>query len=189
MAVGLDNVDDQRQFIERLTETILWCREAGSLREPKTSLRNFKPPDLTSQWRQVSSVATSRRLRSSREWQLPAITGLHGGRLLVYFPEDNLSDGVAEAESLGFFDTDNIPPYDTWVWMVRNIRPFKYKDGTPGEMEANYLVAWVPPEFMRLASGGVDVNPEQCIVWLDTLDDEFVRSVRRLGLFDDAPAS
>jgi hypothetical protein len=48
-------------------------------------------------------------------------------------------------------------------------------------MEANYLVAWVPPDFSLLASGGVDVNPEGCILWLDTLDDAFVRSLRRLG--------
>jgi hypothetical protein len=29
-------------------------------------------------------------------------------------------------------------------------------------MEVNYLVAWVPPDFIALASGGVDVNPEGC---------------------------
>jgi hypothetical protein len=49
-------------------------------------------------------------------------------------------------------------------------------------MEANYLIAWVPPDFIALASGGVDVNPEGCILWLDTLDDAFARSLRRLGL-------
>ena len=73
------------------------------------------------------------------------------------------------------------PPYDTWVWMVRNVRSFTYADGAKGEMEVNYLVAWVPPDFIRLANAGVAVNPEKCILWLDTLDDEFVRSLRRLG--------
>ena len=65
--------------------------------------------------------------------------------------------------------------------MVRNVRAFAYADGARGEMEANYLVAWVPPDFIQLASGGVGVNPEACILWLDTLDDEFMRSLRRLG--------
>ena len=60
--------------------------------------------------------------------------------------------------------------------------PCACADGAKGEMEANYLVAWVPPDFILLASGGVDVNPEGCILWLDTLDDAFVRSLRRLGL-------
>jgi hypothetical protein len=192
VATGL-NSHDQRQFVERLTEAILWCRDAGSLLRPRTSLRTFKPSlkDLESQNGQVFSVALDRRarLRSVGKLHGPRATDSCGGRLLAYFPDDNLADGVAEAESKGFFDVENIPPYDTWVWMVRNIRAFEYKDGTPGEMEANYLVAWVPPDFIPLAGGGIDVNPEGCIVWLDTLDDEFVQSVRRLGLFGDAPAS
>jgi hypothetical protein len=114
------------------------------------------------------------------------VTNLCGGRLLAYFPDDNLADGVAAAESKGFLDLDNIPPYDTWVWMVPNMRTVQYANGRSGEMEANYLVAWVPPDFIQLANGGANVNPEECILWLDTLDDEFVRSLRRLGLFDEA---
>jgi hypothetical protein len=84
MAAGVNNISDQRKFIRRLTETIFWCRDAGSLAQPKTSLRTCKPKDLT------------------------------GGRLLAYFPDNNLACGVAEVESQGFFDTNNIPPYDTW---------------------------------------------------------------------------
>jgi len=95
---------------------------------------------------------------------------------------------MAEAVSEGFFDVNNIPPYDTWVWMVRNIRTFEYADHEQGEREANYLVAWVPPEFIQLASHGIDCNPERCILWLDTMDDEFVRSLCRLSFFQDAPA-
>jgi hypothetical protein len=53
-------------------------------------------------------------------------------------------------------------------------------------MEANYLVTWAPPDFIQLASRGVRANPEQRIRWLDTLDDEFVRSLRRLGFLPDA---
>jgi len=107
-------------------------------------------------------------------------TDLCGGRLLAYFPEDNLADGAAQTGSEGFFDVDNIPPYDTWVWMVRNVRAFDYRDGGKGELEANYLVAWVPPDFIELATAGVEANPEECILWLDTLDDEFVQSLKRL---------
>ena len=180
-ATGLDNISDQREFIRRLTETTSWCLGAGSLSQPKTCLRTCKPrqKDLISQREHVFSVSLerSRRLSASGKRNLPPATDLGGGRLLAYFPDDNLACGIAEAESQGFFDTDNIPPYDTWVWMVRNVRSF-----TKGEMEVNYLVAWVPPDFIALASGGVDVNPEGCILWLDMLDDAFVRSLRRLGL-------
>ena len=186
MATGLSNIHDQQKFLKRLTETVLWCRDVGSLSEPRTSLRACKPTqgDLKSQDHQVFSVSLerSRRLSSSGRANLQPITGLCGGRFLAYFPDDNLADGVAEVESEGFFDVDNIPPYDTWVWMVRNLRTFEYGDGTQAEMEANYLVAWVPPDFVSLASAGVKVNPEECILWLDTMDDEFVRSLRRLKL-------
>ena len=188
MAKGLNNIDDERQFLKRLTETIYWCREAGSPSQPKTSLRTCEPTDLISPRHQVFSVCAKRSLRlfSSGKRNLSSVIGLYGGRLLAYFPEDNLADGVAATESEGFFDVDNIPPYDTWVWMVPSMRTFQYADGASGEMEANYLVAWVPPDFIQLASRGVDVNPEECIRWLDTLDDEFVRSLRRLSLFDEA---
>jgi hypothetical protein len=49
-------------------------------------------------------------------------------------------------------------------------------------VNADYLVAWVPPNFIQLASAGIAVNPEACILWLDTLDDAFVKSLRRIGL-------
>jgi hypothetical protein len=184
-ATRLNPVREQRQFISRLTETIVWCCDVGSLSQPKTSLRTLKPAlrDLASQHTQVFSIARERsdRLISAGRRDLPPVADLCGGRLLAYFPQDNLACGAAEAESLGFFDVDNIPPYDTWVWLVRNVRSFTYEDGAKGEMNSNYLVAWVPPEFVPLANGGVKVNPEECIVWLDTMDDEFVQSVRRLG--------
>ena len=190
MAVGLTNIHDQRRFVEQLTEAILWCRGEGSILQPRTSLRTCKPDqnDLTSQHHQVFSVCLerSRRLSSSGRRHLSPVTSLCGGRLLAYFPDDNLADGWAETVSEGFFDVNNIPPYDTWVWMVRNIRTFEYADHEQGEIEANYLVAWVPPDFMPLASRGVDANPEGCILWLDTLNDEFVQSLRRLSFFQGA---
>jgi hypothetical protein len=184
-ATGLNNAHDERMFIANLTETISWCRDAGSLSQPRTSLRTCKSEqdDLTSQAHQVFRVCLERsgRLRSSGKRNLPPVSDLAGGRLLAYFPDDNLFDGTAEAESHGFFDVNNIPPYDTWVCMVRNVRAFAFADGAKGEMEMNYLVAWVPPDFIQLANGGIEVDPEKCILWLDTLDDEFTRSLRRLG--------
>jgi hypothetical protein len=38
----------------------------------------------------------------------------------------------------------------------------------------------VPPDLIQLASAGVDANPDECILWLDTLDDEFAQSLKRL---------
>ena len=163
-----------------------WCGIAAATENVLATCKPA-PSDLDSQHHQVFSVSLERwrRLASSGKRNLPSIAGLCGGSLLAYFPDENLFDGVAEQVSKGFFDVNNIPPYDTWVWMVRNVRTFEYADGAKGETEANYLVAWVPPEFIPLARAGVEANPEGCILWLDTLDDEFVRSLRRLSFFQD----
>jgi hypothetical protein len=80
---------------------------------------------------------------------------------LVYFPDDDLADGAAEAESEGFFDVHNAPPWDTWVAMV--------EDEASGQPRP-YLLSWVPPAFLELAQAGISVNPEECIRWLDDAD-------------------
>ena len=66
--------------------------------------------------------------------------------------------------------------------MVSRTTTFTWEDGVRGELDGNYLVAWIPPDFVELASAGIAVNPEECIQWLDTRDDAFVRSLRRMGL-------
>jgi hypothetical protein len=38
---------------------------------------------------------------------------LAGGRILIYAPDENLCDGAAKYSSKGFFDGDNIPPWDS----------------------------------------------------------------------------
>ena len=72
------------------------------------------------------------------------------GRFVAYAPEDNLSDGAAEVQSLGFFDVDSVPPWDTWIALVDR-----------------YVLAWVPPLLFGFARRGIEVNPEECIKWAD----------------------
>jgi hypothetical protein len=190
-AVAFQNSHQRREFISNLTDAIAWCTVSGSLSDPATSLRTCKPEleDLLCQSSQVFRVGLKRsdRLWKSGRRDRPAVSDLCGGRLVAYFPSDNLADGWAETQSKGFFDVDNIPPYDTWVWMVRNVTRREYEDHTTGEIEANYLVAWVPPDFIELAEAGIEANPEGCIMWLDELDDDFVRSLRSMKLLPEAP--
>jgi hypothetical protein len=79
-------------------------------------------------------------------------------------------------------DSRNIPPYDTWVWWVRNVTLVEYSDHVPLQQEADHLVAFVPPDFIALADAGIKANPESCIRWIEDLDDDFVRSLRRMNL-------
>ncbi len=73
-----------------------------------------------------------------------------GGRLLFYVPSENLADGAAQYSSNGFFDVNNVPPWDIWV---------AFSERT--------LVSWVPTALVELAQKGIDVNPEGCIRWAD----------------------
>jgi len=70
------------------------------------------------------------------------------GRILLYVPEENLACGTAEVGSFGFFDVNNIPPWDTWVG---------FENGT--------LVSWIPEELVGIVNSGIDANPELCIRW------------------------
>ena len=94
--------------------------------------------------------ARSQTLKQTGKGSNSKSADLCDGRLLLYSPEDNLSDGAAEYVSFGFFDVDNVPPWDTWVTMF-----------------GKHLVSWVPPQLIRSVQEGLDVNPEQCIMWAD----------------------
>ena len=110
------------------------------------------------------------------------VKNLCGGRLLAYFPFDSCGCGAAEKASRCFFDIDNMPPFDTWVWLVEEMKAITFPDGSTAETEANWLVACVPPAFLEQAQRGIDANPEKCIRWVDELDNPFCRSLKRLGL-------
>ena len=71
-----------------------------------------------------------------------------GGRLLLYTPSENFACGAAEASTNGFFDVNNVPPWDIWV-----------------DFSERTLVSWVPPGLLDVAQMGIDMNPEACICW------------------------
>jgi hypothetical protein len=72
------------------------------------------------------------------------------GRLLLYFPNENVSDGASRFASNGFFDAYDCPPWDLWL---------RYSDRT--------LIIWVPEVLFPLAHAGIDANPVECIRWVD----------------------
>ena len=95
---------------------------------------------------------------------------------LVHHPDGNLCDGAAEEEPDGFFDVDNIPPWDTWIGYV-------YEDaGQPQQEFDSYLISWIPLSCLALAQEGIQINPEECIVWADELDTPSIEQLRAAGL-------
>jgi hypothetical protein len=149
-------------------------------------MRTFKLDyyPLVSPRSQVGSIARQRWLRLREEGvnQPLVVNDLCGGRLLVCYHNSTLSDGAAQLESKGLFDEDDIPPVDTWVWIVDDVDEYRTSDGIVWQSPTDYLVAWIPPMLLELANAGIEVSPEQCICWLDTLTIPFAESLRKLRL-------
>jgi len=180
---GFTDVSAEADFYSRLNETIAWCDTKGSVADPKESLRQLRKyvggSDLQSPESRVWSIAHYRsyNLRKHTNYvknDLPPKRS-NGGRFLAYFPNLDLCDGVASAETDGFLDEYNIPPYDTWI----DFGEPNPKSRHPG---GRFLVSWVPHEFVELANGGVEVNPEECIIWLDEYDHPIVGELRKRRL-------
>jgi hypothetical protein len=156
-----------------VNETATWC----SLRADRSAAGACLRPEsirpsvlLRTRWDCVGDVCGKRRTELQRQKVLP--TAGHAGRLLLYFPDANLADGAAEAESGGFFDVDNAPPHGTWIaYFEERAADVSYK---------SYLLSWVPAAPVSLANAGVNVNPEECIAWVDT-SDMAIRRVLEFG--------
>jgi hypothetical protein len=151
----------------RLAQTIAWCCANARSDAPMTSVRT---PDLmpkllcSNRDEAISDVGSSRgwRVRTEVPDTVSAIPNLRRGRLLIYFPDDELCDGAAEVESKGFYDTHNTPGWDTWVSY--------FEDDVDRRRRTNYLLAYVPPQLVEFAEIGIAVNPEECIAWLPDCD-------------------
>ena len=147
----------------KIEETKQWQKAMALLKQIRDSLgpmdRNLRSPELKPSfsldefeddalWAQaVAEVVASRsRLRAGTPAEKRDMTV--AGRLLLYNPSENLACGAAEVSSNGFFDVNNVPPWDIWI---------DFSEGT--------LVSWVPPALLDVAQMGIYVNPEECIRW------------------------
>ncbi len=158
-----DRGDGLEELLLRLTEVIDWCAPRASLTapellaDPKRFLRTpgLAPDPLAGDRRRVvASVARARQ--AALKWPGRRQAGhLAGGRLLAFAPDDNLADGAAEVETNGYLDSDNVPPWDTWIAYLYESKP------------RQYVVSWVPPNFVDSVTRGIEVNPEGCIWWAD----------------------
>jgi hypothetical protein len=162
-----------------LAETVRWCASRANLETPATCLRTpgLQPRVMVDTNRfQMMDRLLRERGHALRCGPAPSTSShpagpLQGGRLLVYFPEDNTCDGGAALATGGYFDDDNVPPWDTWVGMFR-------EDPESDLQTEEYLIAWVPPVFLDTVARGIEANPERCLQWLE---DSTTLMARRLA--------
>src|SRR6185437_8527110 len=151
------------QHLKKAQDTKHWQNAMALLKQIRDSLgpmdRGLRSPELKPSagpdelgndalWAKAVAEVVARRSRLTAGASPDKRDTNVGGRLLLYVPSENLACGAAEASSNGFFDVNNVPPWDIWV---------QFSDGT--------LVSWVPPALIDVAQMGIDVNPEECIRW------------------------
>jgi hypothetical protein len=162
------------EFKNRLAQTIWWCTQRALSADPDLLRTPELRPFLLEESRAsaMNTVASARVVLGGLEIRNATIPpNLGDGRLLVYFPNHDLFCGAAEQESDGFFDVHNVPPWDTWVCYLEGQKNVDYYD-------TEFLIAGIPPEFLHLANSGIEVNPEQCILWLSDTPLELAELLR-----------
>jgi hypothetical protein len=166
-----------RRLSEDLTrtavETAMWCKvRLGSRVDPMglrsielrpsrelvtTDLIDVKVADRSLCIGIVGEVAIRRR-RLLKEngwvWNGERIED-QDGRLLIFHHDLTLSDGGAADLSGGLFDSNNQPPWDTWIGYLEE-----------SDSESSGLVSWVPGSLMKNAENGIYANPERSLEWL-----------------------
>ena len=173
-------------FITSLTDAIAWCTPRVSIDDPENSLRTILLEPLpASRDDQISHIYHSRLSLLSFEKRLPSdwVKDLQRGRLMAYDPDLTTVEGASPIESSRFFDFQDCPPGDTWVLYIHETRDDP-ADTKITNWSKSYLVAWVPPEFIKLADAGMRVNTTECIVWLDEIESPFTELLRKHNLLN-----
>lgn len=171
----MPNQAESSAILDKITsEAADWCMPRLRIEDLKQCWRSeeLRPKHLEpNRASTVGNLVRQRRLNLRGNPSSPPVPG----RLLAYFPDAELSDGAAEVETAGFFDVYNEPPWGCWIgWVEANdIQDASYR---------MFLLAWVPNQLRSEVSRGVDVNPEQCIQWMDALPAVYHEALRRSSL-------
>ena len=143
-----------REFAVGQLEAALWCDQEGR----RASLRTAALDPVIGDWPTPAEFeAGLEDMRLRRRALLGSIESRARpqGRLLVCQVHESISSGESEAETSGFFDVNDRPPWDTWVWQFRGL-----EEGTVT------LVSWVPQDLEAIVTRGIAVNPYDCLSWL-----------------------
>lgn len=149
-----------------LAETTTWCAgRALPLRHERFEPRPPPPERPGVDWflwgndeqraGHMRRVIFRRREELVRDLPTPLLQpAVPPGRFLVYWPDEQASDGSSQIASDGFFDVFDAPPWDTWIFY---------------EPVHHFLVSWVPLPLVQHAAIGMARNAVDCHAWLDDL--------------------
>ncbi|MDE2420964.1 MAG: hypothetical protein KGO49_07285 [Gammaproteobacteria bacterium] len=148
-------------FHSGLSITKLWCEARIDKDAPTKTLR---PPELSPHndirdynvgiFRKKEEIKRLNLIRTTLfENQELTLSDIHG-KILVFYPELSLNDGLMCIASGGFIDENDCPPWATW---------FYYSLGTD---DGSILYCWIPEAFIGIVNNAIDVDPYSCLRWL-----------------------
>jgi hypothetical protein len=189
------NKFDLDVFKRQLAETTAWCSQPNIYADGKYSFRQFAFMKSSAEWLDciltedrdycIKSMIEERRklLHNKNIPVAPLNVDLSGGRLLVFFPDQTLRDGVATVESNGFFGLGDFPPQDTWIYYSSDIWLLHKQNSL-----YKYLISWVPREYFLAIENTMNMNAAEHIMWLTDLEEydlaaPFVDLLKQEGLF------
>lgn len=76
------------------------------------------------------------------------------GRVLRYYPDRSLGDGLLCDKTNGFFTEEEVPPWGTWFYFEKE----------PNENE-NILYSWVPISLCKSIDKALENDFYDCLVW------------------------
>jgi hypothetical protein len=183
-----------------LLEAVAW---ASAHADPKDASHCLRSPRLAphifndSRYNTVDDVVSARHRELQAEGRIARIGGrfddlvevatlgladvvalVPEGRLLVRERDTTIDDGAGQAETRGYLDESDMPPWDTWV---------TYFEGSPNDRglrnHAGCLVSWVPPIFLPAVDSAIRVNAYGALYWLHDCKLPFADVFRPESLF------
>ena len=167
-------VIESTELVRRVDEVERWCQPrltSGSDVSTRFRSESLRPSDVTlrgaylrglsreeitaARVRSVENLVDRRRKLLSASPGSAAAVGARGrGAVLAFDPEACFFDGVVRAETENFFDENDLPPWDTWIFYgaVDNIDPV--------------LLSWIPEPCMSWADRAVAVHMCNAYRWL-----------------------
>jgi hypothetical protein len=177
-------------FRYRLAEAVAWNHERPKeLRSEELNpfgpshLRYWLRSEEWQHWINEMSAERSRLLQRCRRVPRAVGSGENAARYVAFCPDDNLSDGAAEAVSGGYFDERNVPAWNTWLfWVEASTFAVRRVEGRSQPLGGGFLLALAPPALTGAIDAGIDVNPERCIGWAEEILCPWSEALRQEGL-------
>jgi len=180
-------------FILRLYETIHWCKNRVDLRFPESCLRSaLFVPILASHAARWDALCLSSRMiedlaQTRRRNMVPNVgelPGLLNGRILLCAYEYTNHNEAALAATDGYFDGDDVPPWDSWiaevVSRVHSDAGIAWHDASKPDVSTviecrqpahALLAAWVPDPFIPLVQLGMEAECMGMLSWIEPVSE------------------